>query len=178
MKRKLITLIIYIFIIVAGIVLGVRHFHIPDFRVIIPDELYVSGQPRGMDYMRLLYKYHISTIVNVRSALEHREKNWHNEELIWTKQNAVKYIELPISKQDYFPDDQIQGEFFLLMSNIENLPLLLHGSGDDKRVAMLTATWLKKAQGLSTAETIQQIKKIIDDRPLTQQEINFITNLK
>jgi len=177
MKKRPISSIIYSAIIIGVIVLVVRHFHIQDFCVIDPDTLYTSGQPRGMDYMRLLYKYHISTIVNVRLASEHRERNWHNEELTWTKENAVKYIELPIGKQDYFPDNQVQSNFISLMSNRENLPVLVHGSGDDKRVAMLTAAWLRKGQGLSAEDTIRQIKKIIDDRPLTEQEIDFITNL-
>jgi protein tyrosine/serine phosphatase len=158
--------------------MGIRHFHISGFCAIIPDTLYTSGQPRGMDYMRLLYKYHISTIVNVRSASEHRERHWHNEELTWTKENAVKYIELRIGKRDYFPDNQVQSKFFSLMSDRENLPVLLHGSGDDKRVAMLTAAWLRKEKGLSSDDTIVQVKKIIDERPLTEEEIDFITGLK
>lgn len=178
MKKRQFSSVICSAIVIGVIVLGIRHFHIPDFCVISPETLYASGQPRGMDYTRLLYKYHISTIVNVRSASEHREKNWHNEELSWTKENAVKYIELPIGKQDYFPDNQVQGKFLLLMSNRESLPVLLHGSGDDKRVAMLTAVWLRKGQELSVEDTIRQIKKIIDDRPLTEQEVGFITSLK
>jgi protein tyrosine/serine phosphatase len=178
MKKRSFSPIIYIAIIIYVAVLAVRHFHISDFCEVVPDKLYTSGQPRGMDYTRLLYKYHISTIVNVRSALEHREKNWHNEEMVWTKENAVKYIELPIERQDYFPDDQVQDKFLSIMSDPENLPVLLHGGGNDKRVAMLTAVWLRKGQGLSAEDTIRQIKKVVDDRPITEQEINFITNLK
>jgi protein tyrosine/serine phosphatase len=178
MKKRQFSSVIYFAIIIGVIILSIRHFHIPDFCHIVPETLYTSGQPRGMDYTRLLYKYQISTIVNVRSASEHREKNWHNEELSWTKENAVKYIELPIGKQDYFPNNQVHGEFLSLMNNRENLPVLLHGSGDDKRVAVLTAIWLRKGQGVSVEETIRQIKKIIDDRPLTEQEIDFVTNLK
>jgi protein tyrosine/serine phosphatase len=178
MKKKSASPIIYLLTAVAVIVLIIRHFHIPDFCIISPETLYTSGQPRGMDYTRLLYKYHISTIVNVRSASEGREKNWHNEELTWIKENSVKYVELPIGKRNYFPDNEVQSEFLLLMSNRESLPVLLHGSGDDKRVAMLTAVWLRKGQGLSVEDTIRQVKKIIDDRPLAEEEISFITNLK
>lgn len=178
MKRRFVSPAIYAAIIIAIAILAVRHFHIPDFRVIAPDTLYTSSQPRGMDYMRLLYKYHISTIVNVRFASEHREQNWYNEELTWTKEHAVQYVELSTEKRDCFPDNQVQSEFLSLMSNRENLPLLLHGSGDDTRVAMLTAAWLRKGQGLSAEETIERIKKIIDDRPLSKEEIDFISNLK
>lgn len=178
MKKRSISPVIYIAIVIFVVVLAVRYFHISDFRIILPEKLYASGQPRGMDYTRLLYKYHIATIFNVRSASEHREKNWYNEEVIWCKENAVKYIEQPISRDDYFPDSVEQAKFLSTMSDPENLPLLLHGSGDDKRVAMLTAVWLRKDQGFSVEDTIEQVKKIIDDRPLTQHEISFITNLK
>jgi hypothetical protein len=63
------------------------------------------------------------------------------------------------------------------MADKNNLPVLLHGNGDDKRVAMLVAVWLKKNKGYSVEETIRTVKKIIDDRELTDDEISFIDNL-
>lgn len=63
------------------------------------------------------------------------------------------------------------------MANKDNLPVLLHGAGDDKRVAMLVAAWLEKAQNYSTEQTTAAVKKIIDDRPLTEQEKQFIEQL-
>jgi hypothetical protein len=63
------------------------------------------------------------------------------------------------------------------MADKNNLPVLLHGSGDDKRVAMLVAVWLEKTKGFPVEETLQTIKKIIDDRELTDDEISFINNL-
>jgi protein tyrosine phosphatase (PTP) superfamily phosphohydrolase (DUF442 family) len=177
MKKKPFQHIITVVFIIVVAVLLVRHFYIRDFRIIAPEVLYVSGQPRGMDYMRLLYKYHIATIINVRPTSEHREINWHSEELIWTREHAVKYVEMPIEKQKYFPDQQIQDQLFEVMGERRNLPVLLHGSGDDKRVAMLVAAWLRKKQGLSVDETLVQVKKVIDERPLTPEEISFINSL-
>jgi protein tyrosine phosphatase (PTP) superfamily phosphohydrolase (DUF442 family) len=177
MKKKTFKPVIIIVFAVLAVVLLVRHFHIRDFRIIEPDVLYVSGQPCGMDYTRLLYRYHLATIINIRPVSEHREKNWHNEELIWTREHAVTYIEMPIEKQNYFPNQQIQERFFEIMGERRNLPVLLHGGGDDKRVAMLTAAWLRKKQGFSAADTIAQVEKIIDDRPLTPEEISFINSL-
>jgi protein tyrosine/serine phosphatase len=178
MKQKPFKSIGSIGMVIIAAILLVSHFHIKDFCVIIPDVLYTSGQPRNMDYMRLLYKYHLSTIVNVRPATEHKEKNWRNEELVWTKEHAVKYVEIPFEKQNYLPNRQTQDAFFSIMGDKENLPVLLHGGGDDKRVAMLTAAWLRKKQGFSVEDALAQAKKIIDDRPLTQDEINFIRNLQ
>jgi protein tyrosine phosphatase (PTP) superfamily phosphohydrolase (DUF442 family) len=178
MNKKNIGLILRIALIIGIAVLLVRHFYIKDFRIILPDTLYVSGQPQKMDYTRLLYKYHIAAVVNVRSTQEHQEKNWHNEEVVWMRENAMPYFELPIDKENYFPDSQTRDTFLLIMNDKKNLPVLLHGASDDKRVAMLTAVWLKKNQGLTVEETLTQIKKIIDDRPLTQQEIDFVKNIQ
>jgi hypothetical protein len=178
MNKKTIGLILRILLVGMVVVLLFRNFYIKDFRIIAADMLYVSGQPRKMDYTRLLYKYHIAAIVNVRSPQEHQEKNWHNEELVWIRENAVPYFELPIDKENYFPDIQTQNSFLMIMNNKENLPVLLHGSGDDKRVAMLTAVWLRKKLGFTAEEALTRIKKIIDDRPLTQQEIDFVKNMQ
>jgi protein tyrosine/serine phosphatase len=177
-KKKFINVLIVISMIIISIVFLVRHFHIPDFCIIKEDVLYISGQPRGMDYTRLLYNYHIATIVNIRPSTEHFKRNWRNEELVWTKNNAVNYFELPIERETYFPDEQTQQQFLEVMADKNNLPVLLHGYGDDKRVAMLVAVWLEKSQGYNYDQTCKIIKKIIDDRKLTEEEKNFILFLE
>ena len=99
MKKKTpLRTIITIVIITGAIVLLVKNFWIPDFNCISPGILYTSGQPRGMDYTRLLYKYHIGTIINLRSSAEHREQNWYNEEMTWIHSNGVKYFEFPLER--------------------------------------------------------------------------------
>ena len=128
--------------------------------------------------IRLLYKYHLATIVNIRSRTEHKEKNWYNEEIVFVRSNGVNYFELPIEKEgNYFPDKQTQKQFFDIMADKDNLPVLLHGSGCDKRVAMLVAAWLRKTQADSFERTAKTVKKIIDDRELTEAEIKFIRDL-
>lgn len=143
--------------------------------------LYISGQPRGMDYTRLLYKYHIAAIVNIRSTFEHREKNWYNEEVTWVKNNGVKYFELPIDRSidrsAYFPDEQIQSEFLKIMADKDNLPVLLHGSSGKKRVPMLTAVWLIKNRGYTVDETFKVVEKINGEREVTETETKFIIDL-
>jgi len=179
-KQSPVGLIIILLVIAAAILL-VRHFHIKNFNVIEPEVLYTSGQPRGMDYTRLLYKYHIGTIVNIRCASEHREKNWYNEEITWVRNNGVKYIELPIDRSrnraDYFPDRATQERFLEIMADKENLPVLLHGSSGKKRVPMLTAVWLIKSQGYTVEETVKVVEKINGDRKITETETKFISDL-
>ena len=180
-KKKHSPVALYVILLVtAAVILLVRHFHIKNFHVIKPDVLYTSGQPRGMDYTRLLYKYHIGTIVNIRSASEHREKNWYNEEVTWVRNNGVKYFELPIDRSinraNYFPDPATQNEFLTIMADKTNLPVLLHGSSGRKRVSMLTAVWAVRTQGYTAAKAIELVQ-IIKERPVTEAERNFVASL-
>ena len=94
---------VLVIMIVIAVVVMVRHFHIKNFKTVAGGVLYTSGQPRGMDYTRLLYKYHIATFVNVRQSSEHREENWYNEEQTWMKGdgNSVYYVEIPIEKHNH-----------------------------------------------------------------------------
>jgi protein tyrosine/serine phosphatase len=176
-KKQSLAALYIILVVTAAIIFLVRHFHIKNFHVIEPDVLYTSGQPRGMDYTRLLYRYHIATIINVRSASEHREKNWYNEEVTWVRNNSVKYIELPIEKVNYLPNKETQDQFVAIMANKNNLPVLLHGSSGKKRVPMLTAVWLIKTQGYTVEEAAKVVEKINDDRKITEAESKFITQL-
>lgn len=176
-KKLPIGFVIVLLVVITGVVLLVKHFHIKGFQTVREDVLYVSGQPRGMDYTRLLYKYHIATILNVRSSTEHRDRNWHNEEITWTRNSGIKYIEMPIDKNNPFPDQQSISRFFDIMSDKTNLPVLLHGSGDDERVAMLTAVWLKKNQKCTTEEITSIVKRIVDRRELTNSEAEYIRSL-
>ena len=180
-KKKSSFAWIIVVLAIAFAVFMVKHFHIKNFNIIEPEVLYTSGQPRGMDYTRLLYKYHIATIVNVRMPSEHREKNWYNEEITWVRNNGVKYEELPIDRSidrsDYFPDRITQRQFLKLMSDKQNLPVLVHSSSGRKRVAMLAAVWSIKGKGLSVDETAKMVKKI-KGKKLTEKELEFLQELK
>jgi len=173
-KNDFMNLIMIAVIVIAAVGL-VRHFHIKNFHKIVPGVLYTSGQPRGMDYTRVFYKYHIATIINLRQSDEHREDHWYNEELTWARENGVKYIELPMDKNQ-LPDISTQREFIRLMSDKSNLPVLLHDSSGKKRVAMLTAVWLVRSGKYDVAEALKVVEKIKDDA-VTKEEKKFIEGL-
>jgi hypothetical protein len=43
---------------------------------------------------------------------------------------------------------------------------------------MLVAVWLRAEKKLSSADTVAQIKKILDERPITEEDIKFVDSLK
>jgi protein tyrosine/serine phosphatase len=168
---------VLIAVIVGLTILAVRHFHIKHFRVVQPGVLYTSGQPRGMDYTRLLYKYHIATIINLREADEHREELWYNEEVTWVRENGVDYYELPITKRpSYFPDKKTQKKFLEIMTDEKSWPVLIHDSAGKKRVSMMAAVWLIKQQGYTIEKTYQVVRDIKGSSP-TKEEKEFIKQL-
>ncbi len=166
-------------VIILFIVGLVRHFHIKNFQTVKPGVLYTSGQPRGMDYTRLLYKYHIAAFVNLRNPDEHREHNWYNEEITWMRSNGAKYIELPIEKDtptDGIPDAQDSQKFLEIMSQSSSLPVLLHDSSGKKRVAYLAAVWMLKSGNYNLDRTIEKVKQIKGES-LTDQEMAFLQSI-
>ncbi len=179
-KRSPGGLIIALLITAAAILL-VRHFHIKNFNTVEPEVLYTSGQPRGMDYTRLLYKYHIATIINLRSPAEHRERNWYNEEITWVRSNGVKYFEMPLDRNPdspgQFPDANMRERFLTIMTDKENLPVLIHDSSGKERVSMLASVWLRKTRGYGVEDTVRLVEKI-KDQPVTTAERGFIESLR
>ncbi len=176
-KKQSLAALYIILVAIAAVIFLVRHFHIKNFHIIEPDVLYTSGQPRGMDYYRLLYRYHIATIINLRSPAEHRDRNWHNEEITWVRSNGVKYIELPIEKANYFPNKETQDRFLAIMADKNNLPVLLHEGSGEKRVPMLTAVWLIRTKGYTVEEAAKLVEEINGDRTMTEAENTFIMRL-
>lgn len=179
-KKNPLRAVITFAITVCALVLLVRSFRINEFNVVSPAVLYTSGQPRGMDYTRLLYKYHIATIINLRSPAEHREQNWISEEMTWVRGNGVNYIEMPLDKNldnpAHYPDASTQEQFLAIMADKKNLPVLVHDSKGESRVAMLAAVWLAKNQQQPTKQVLAEARKI-KNSALVEPEINFIHGL-
>ncbi|MCE5340477.1 MAG: hypothetical protein LLF92_05040 [Planctomycetaceae bacterium] len=178
-KKNPIFFWLWIAVIVFAITGLVKHFHIKNFNVIDNGILYTSGQPRGMDYTRLLYKYHIATFVNLRIVGEHREDNWHSEEVEWMKSNGVKYFEMPVYKKisvDEIPDNEACREFLDIMSDKTNRPVLLHDSTGRNRVSYFAAVWMLKSGNFSLEETINKVEKL-QKEPLDEKELAFLKSI-
>jgi hypothetical protein len=166
-------------VIILSIIGLTKHFHIRNFQVIAPGVLYTSGQPEGMDYTRLLYKYHIATFINLRYPDEHRERNWYNEEVSWMRRNSVKYIELPIEKNvsiDDVPDMNNCQKFLEIMNQRSDLPVLLHDSNGKKRVTYLAAIWMLKSGSFNLQQTIEKVKQI-KGKPPTENDLAFLQSI-
>jgi hypothetical protein len=178
-KKNPIFFWLWIAVIALAITGLVKHFHIKNFNVIDKGILYTSGQPRGMDYTRLLYKYHIATFINLRVVSEHRGENWYSEEAEWMKSTGVKYIELPIDKSKSV-NEIVNGEslkkFMEIMGNKINYPVLLHDSSGQDRVAYLAGVWMLKSGYFNLEQTIKKTETLKKE-PLTEEELAFFKSV-
>ncbi|MCD4830634.1 MAG: hypothetical protein K8R02_02365 [Anaerohalosphaeraceae bacterium] len=177
--KKNLAALITVVLIVLVVIATLRHFRIDNFHTIKANTLYSAGQPRGMDYTRLLYKYHIAAFVNIRSSDEHRDHNWHNEEIMWMRENGANYIELPIGRYGStpgFPDKTTIAKFIQIMSDSDNLPVLVHGSSGEKRVAMLVGAWMLSSGNYEIENVLKKAKQI-KGQSLSDDEIAFLNAL-
>jgi len=178
-KKSPIFFWLWVAVIAFAIICLVKHFHIKNFNVIDRGILYTSGQPRGMDYTRLMYKYHIATFVNLRVIAEHREDNWYSEEFEWMKSNGVKYFELPVDRKiavDEIPDNESFRKFLEIMNDKTSRPVLLHDSSGKDRVSYFAAVWMLKSGGFSLEETIKKVEKL-QKAPLDEKELAFLKSI-
>ncbi len=170
-KRHKLVSLVFVLIIIG--IIAVKHFHIEGFRAVKEGVLYVSSQPKGMDYARLMYKFRIKTIVNV--CLE-SESKFYEEELVKTKMLGIRYVPIPIEQSRTFPNELEQKQFLKIMSEKQNRPVLLHGHNIDVRAAMLAAVWLRCAEGYDSSKAAKAAEALIN-RPLHDSEIKFIEQL-
>lgn len=178
-KKNSVFFWIWTTVIIFLIIGLIRHFHIKNFHTIVPEVLYTSGQPRGMDYTRLLYKYHIAAFVNLRTSIEHRDKNWHAEEVEWMKTSGVKYYEVPMDKDipsEDIPNSEFCKKFLEIMDEKTNYPVLLHDNTGRKRVMYLAAVWMLKSGQFDLEQTIKKIKQIRGEPP-EEWEIDYLKSI-
>lgn len=171
-KKKIDFFWLWMILFVLLIVGAFKHFRIKNFNVVEEDILYTSGQPRGMDYTRLLYKYHIATFINIRTPNEHREANWYNEEAQWMKESGVKYIEMPMNKNSTFrqvADSNDLQEFLKIMNDKTKLPVLIHDNTGRNRVPYMAAIWMAKSGKYDMQEIIKRTEHI-KEVALTDEE--------
>jgi len=176
-KKRPIIAVVTLIVVAAIIALFVEDFRVEDFHIVEPRVLYTCGQPRGMDYLRLLYKYHVVTWVNVRPVTEDLQANWYPAEMNFVRENGLAYHTLSIDRDAAVPDPVTCRRFLDIMAQAVNRPVLLHGDRNDRRVALLTALWLRKGLNLSPEQALARVRAMPGGRDLAAEHLAFIDAL-
>jgi len=58
----------------------------------------------------------------------------------------------------------MHSQFPAIMANKQSIPVIIHGSSGEGRVAMLTAVWLRKIRGYTVEKTAKVVEEINDNR--------------
>ena len=137
----------------AGIVvLAVRHFHIKHFDTVRTDVLYRSGQPVGADWERLYYKYHIRTVVNLRSENERSQGDWYDIERQKAAEYGMTLIDLPMEPSTPAPEQARR--FLAAVTDRANWPVLVHCEVGRDRTGTLVALYRMQVQGWSLEQAL------------------------
>lgn len=166
MKRPLIpALRVFIALTVVGLatVALVRHFHIRHFSEVREGALYRSGQPEGLDWARLNYRYHIHTVVNLRSRDERREGDWYEAEHQAADKYEQRLVELPMD--DPVPTGEQADSWLRIAADPANWPILVHCERGKDRTGTLIALYRMYLQGWTLKQAMDELVNVKGSRP-------------
>jgi len=98
-----------------------------NFREVIPNEFYRSGQLKKGDIAEMSNNYGIKTILNLRG--ENTGSAWYDNEVADAKASNVKHINFKMSSKRELTSDQIK-ELITIMRDAPK-PLLVHCEGGE-----------------------------------------------
>jgi protein tyrosine/serine phosphatase len=117
----------------AGALLWINNFHI-----VIPHELYRSGQMRHGDIAYYKQQYGLASIINLRG--DNAGRPWYDREIKESKEAGVEHINFRVSSKRVMSREEA-------MKLIETMrkapkPLLLHCDGGANRTSLAAALYL------------------------------------
>ncbi len=137
-----------------------------NFSAVVPGKLYRSGQPRESQLVQWIEKYRLKSIINLRNSL-----NTHEEELAHT--HGVKLYNIPFSARTGLSDTRWQ-KLREIMSDEENLPLLVHCRSGADRTGLVVAMYRIEVQGWPMEKALREMcfnYHIPYQYPILQEEI-------
>lgn len=149
-KRTLITAAVVA--LVVCIALAVYHWMPKRLAVVDPGVLYRSAQPSTRQIDHLQDRYGIKTIVIVREGSSHRVP----DEVEHAGELGINVVHIPIKSRQEVPDEEIE-QFFDVVDDPENQPVLVHCSAGRHRTGLLCALYRIERQGWSVERAIDEM---------------------
>ncbi len=104
--------------------------------VVKPGVLYRSSQPETGQLGNLVETYGIKTVLIVREGTSDHVP----DEIEFAKKRGLNVVHIPVKSRERVPDDQIK-QFFEIVDNPANYPVLIHCSAGRHRTGYLCALY-------------------------------------
>ena len=165
------------------------------FRVVDPGRLYRSGQMDRTGFAQVAGKHGIRTIVNLRGELPDPELDSGLAESALCRQLGIQYVPLKVGwVLDFVPGGHgapasvaasqvtpLLAEFFKIMDNPANLPVLVHCAGGVHRTSVLVALYRMEYQHWPPADALSELDDFgydLSERPDERAVYEFINRYR
>jgi protein tyrosine/serine phosphatase len=115
-----------------------------------------SPQPDLDDLVTLHKRYKVRTVLNLRG--QNVDESWYQQEKIGVKQIGARWVHLAVNSGRR-PSSEIVHEFFRLIEEPGNWPILLHCQGGVHRTGFMTAIYRMQYQGWTAEAAIAEMDK-------------------
>jgi len=117
--------------------------------------LYRSGQPGTVGLQRLVDRYGIRTIVNLRSQAKVQGDPLGQEEMTFARARRLRFFVLPLN------DDPAKyvGEFLRIATDPANRPVLVHCAAGKERTGLAVAVYRIAVQGWSRERALREMQR-------------------
>lgn len=126
---------------------------IGNFHIVIPGQLYRSGQPSRLQIDQYAKKYGIKTIINLRGS--NPESSWYKAEVAEAKRLGIVHLDFAMSARRE-PTAFQDGRLIALMKAAQK-PLLVHCQAGSDRSGLAAALYLLAIAGMSKSVSAEQL---------------------
>ncbi len=181
-SRILGLLVLVVVILIPTYVSKYQQKQYRNFRVVKSGVLYRSGQMTPIGLKKVVDEYHIKAIVSLRDSYNSEAPPDVQEEA-FAREYGVKYLRLSPKKWDSEtgepPVMENIRQYFKLMSNSENYPVLVHCFAGIHRTGSYCALYRMEYEKWSNEKAISELKRLGYDQLESEKDVyKFLNEFK
>jgi undecaprenyl-diphosphatase len=124
-----------------------------NFHIVSPAQVYRSGQMDSDSLRRVIQRYRIQSVVNLRGA--NPQDEWYRNETNTARKLGVRYLDFSLSAGCDVSDEEIEAIMEFLRSAPK--PVLVHCYGGADRTGLISGLYLYTVEGKPLAQASQEL---------------------
>jgi protein tyrosine phosphatase (PTP) superfamily phosphohydrolase (DUF442 family) len=152
-RRSRILLAVVALLVLGGLaaIWADRHLPYYHFRTVQAGAFYRSGQPTGPELERVIDRYGIRTVVNLRDEAARAGSDWWEQEHAAAARKGVRHMDVPCAGGEPPTPEQV-AELLAVWDDPANRPILVHCRQGSVRSAAAEGLWRIEYMGESGPE--------------------------